>query len=188
MADRSRHNRSGLLRRFARAQRGAAAVEFAFVAIPFLMLVFAILELGLVFLVSMTLENALMIVDRQIRTGEFTGNQQQFQEKVCQQMSWLEAACPSAISLDVRTVLDVAGAGDLEPPLPGQTCWRPGGQNSTVLVRGYFKWPVITPLLQGAVGSSGGDRVINFAHLFTNEPYGDTPFSDGECPDEPNEP
>lgn len=186
MADQSRQNRSSLLRRFARAQRGAAAVEFAIVAIPFLMLVFAIIELGLVFLVSMTLENALVVVDRRIRTGEFTGDQQLFQTEVCQQMSWLEAACPSAISLDVRTVLDVAKAGDLAPPLPGQSCWRPGGENSIVLVRGYYKWPVITPLLQDAVDSSGGDRVISFAHLFTSEPYGGAaPPSNIKCPDEP---
>ena len=75
MADRARPYRQllarlGLLRRFTRADDGAAAVEFAFVAIPFLMLVFGIIELGLLFLVSMSLENALMTVDRGIRTGD----------------------------------------------------------------------------------------------------------------------
>ena len=95
MADQARHYRQllarlGLLRRFARADDGAAAVEFAFVAIPFLILVFAIIELGLTFLVSMTLENALNNVDRTIRTGALqasNGDIETFRTAVCGEMS-----------------------------------------------------------------------------------------------------
>ena len=47
-----------LARRFARAQDGAAAVEFALVAAPFLALIFAILETALVFFAGQTLEAA----------------------------------------------------------------------------------------------------------------------------------
>ena len=49
------------LRRFARRQDGAAAVEFAFIAAPFLALLFAILETSLVFFAGQTLEAALLI-------------------------------------------------------------------------------------------------------------------------------
>ena len=38
--------RPSFLKRFARARRGATAVEFAMVAVPFLALVFGIFELG----------------------------------------------------------------------------------------------------------------------------------------------
>jgi len=41
---------SRLLRRFVRQQDGSAAVEFGFIALPFLGLTFAILETALVFL------------------------------------------------------------------------------------------------------------------------------------------
>src|SRR4051812_31196334 len=99
----SRRTRSGplagLLARFARAQDGAAAIEFAFVAIPFLILVFAIFELGLAFLVSMTMENAIMNVDRKIRTGEFqnaNASASTYRTAICQQMSWLGASCDSS--------------------------------------------------------------------------------------------
>jgi Flp pilus assembly protein TadG len=197
MADRSRQNRpsrkarsnaarSGLLRRFTRAQEGAAAVEFAFIAIPFLVLVFSIFELGLVFLASMTLENALATVDRKIRTGEFqtsaNNTQAAFRDAVCKQMSWLETSCPTAISLDVRVLPSFAGTKDLEAP-SGATCWNPGGAGSIILVRGYYKWPVITPLLRSAVGvDGGGDRVISFANVFTNEPYNTDPVPKVTCP------
>ena len=44
-------------RRFTRHQKGAAAVEFALVAIPFLALTFAIIETALVFFAGQTFWN-----------------------------------------------------------------------------------------------------------------------------------
>jgi Flp pilus assembly protein TadG len=196
MSDRSRQNRllpearpsrarGGLMRRFTRDQEGAAAVEFAIIVIPFLMLIFAIFELGLVFLVSMTLENAVSNVDRKIRTGEFqasaTSNKAAFLDAVCKEMAWLESSCPSAISLDVRVLPSFTGTNGVSRPT-GETCWDPGGAGSIVLVRAYYKWPVITPLLQGAVAGSGGDRELSFTNVFTNEPYNTEPVPKVTCP------
>ena len=190
MADRSREltssrARSNLLRRFARAQEGAAAVEFAFVAIPFLVLVFAIIELGLTFLLSMTLENALMNVARTIRTGQLQtagGTAATFRTAVCKQMVWLGSSCESSIILDVRTMPTFSNTNALAAPKANKTCWDPGGPNSIVLVRGYYKWPLITPLLQSAVSGNAGDRQVNFAAVFSNEPYSDTPAQSVTCP------
>ena len=53
-----RFGRTKFVRRFARNQDGAAAVEFGLVAAPFLALLFAILETALVFLASEVLETA----------------------------------------------------------------------------------------------------------------------------------
>uniref|UniRef100_B0SYF5 TadE family protein n=1 Tax=Caulobacter sp. (strain K31) TaxID=366602 RepID=B0SYF5_CAUSK len=191
MADRSREltpspARSRLLRRFARAQDGAAAVEFAFVAIPFLVLVFAIIELGLAFLVSMTLENALMNVDRTIRTGQLQttgGTAASFRTAVCRQMVWMgSSSCQSSIILDVRSLPSFAATNALPAPKASKTCWDPGGPRSIILVRAYYRWPLITPLLQNAVGGAPGDRQINFAAVFANEPYSDTPAPSVTCP------
>ncbi len=182
MADRARHHRRllarlGLLRRFARADDGAAAIEFAFVAIPFLVLVFAIIELGLTFLVSMTLENALGNADRTIRTGALqlnNGTASAFHKTVCDQMSWLGSSCASSLVLDVRVLPSFAQTDDLAAPKTGATCFDPGGPGSIVLVRGYYKWPLITPLLQQAVGGAPGNRQVTFASVFANEPYSET--------------
>lgn len=154
------------------------AVEFAFVAIPFFVLVFAIIELGLAFLVSMTLENAMMNVDRKIRTGELQSagaTAATYRTAICQQMSWLGTSCPSSLLVDVRVLPSFTGGAGLATPKAADLCWDPGGPNSIVLVRGYYKWPLITPLLQNAVGGKPGDRQINFAAVFANEPYSDTP-------------
>lgn len=191
MADLFRRNaahgrtRSGLLRRFARAQDGAAAVEFAFVIIPFLILVFAIVELGLAFLVSMTLENAVMNVDRKIRTGEYqTANAtaSTYRTAVCQQMSWLGASCSTSLIVDVRTLPSFSTGSTLTAPKANNTCWDPGGPSSIVLVRGYYKWPLITPLLQNIAGGNPANRQVNFSAVFANEPYSDTPAQSVTCP------
>ncbi|SFJ71846.1 TadE/TadG family type IV pilus assembly protein [Caulobacter sp. UNC279MFTsu5.1] len=185
MADRARHHRQllarlGLLRRFAQADGGAAAIEFAFVAIPFLVLVFAIIELGLTFLVSMSLENALADVDRTIRTGALQtsgGDATTFRDAVCGKMSWLGGSCASSITLDVRVLPSFAQTNNLPAPTGGKTCFDPGGPGSIVLVRGYYKWPLITPLLQEAVGGASGERQVTFAAVFANEPYSETPVA-----------
>ncbi len=45
-----------------------------------------------------------------------------------------------------------------------------------MLVRGYLPGgPVITPLLQEAVGGGSGDRELTFATVFVNEPYSPNP-------------
>lgn len=181
MADRARHHRRllarlGPLRRFARADDGAAAIEFAFVAIPFLILVFAIIELGLTFLVSMSLENALMNVDRRIRTGDYQATTPaKFRTAVCNEMSWLGASCETAITLDVRVLPAFADADKLTRPKADSICFDTGGPSSIMLVRGYYKWPLITPLLEEAVGGSSGAREVTFAAVFVNEPYSETP-------------
>lgn len=185
MADRARHHhrlparllaRLGVLRRFARADDGAAAIEFAFVAIPFLILVFAIIELGLTFLVSMSLENAMMNADRRIRTGAYQATTPaQFRTAVCDDMPWLGSSCGTAITLDVRVLPSFANANTLTKPKAGSVCFDTGGPSSIMLVRGYYKWPLITPLLEEAVSGASGDREVTFAAVFVNEPYSETP-------------
>ena len=71
IADRlSRSALGRCLRRFARRQDGAAAVEFAFIAVPFLALLFAILETALVFFAGQSLESAVADTGRLIMTGQ----------------------------------------------------------------------------------------------------------------------
>ena len=78
-----------LARRFMRRQDGAAAVEFALVALPFLALTFAILETALVFFAGQTLEAAAadparLIMTGQAQTGGF--DKDAFKAAVCQKV------------------------------------------------------------------------------------------------------
>jgi hypothetical protein len=97
-------------------------------------------------------------------------------------MVWLGSSCESSLILDVRTMPSFTDTNTLPTPKAAKTCWDPGGPNSIVLVRAYYKWPLITPLLQHAVGGSAGDRQINFAAVFANEPYSNIPAPSVTCP------
>ncbi len=59
-----------LLRRFGRDRRGATAIEFALIALPFFALMMAILETFLTFFASQTIETAVNRGARLIRTGQ----------------------------------------------------------------------------------------------------------------------
>src|SRR5690606_29842246 len=130
-------------RRLGRDRDGATAVEFALVALPFFFMMFAILELGHLYVLSSTLENAAMNAGREVRTGqvqEAGGAEEAFREAVCQRMSVFQGGCDDRLSIDVRVVPQFA---DQSPPDPlagdefseaGLT-FEPGGAEDIVLVR-----------------------------------------------------
>lgn len=172
----ARHRLAHVAGGFARADDGATAIEFALVAIPFLILVFGIIELGLVLLVSIGLENAVIDVGRQIRTGQVQtsgGTAASFKTSVCNKMSWLGSQCSTSLSIDVRTFADYATTNTSATPgaAPPTMSWDPGTAGSIVLIRAYYTWPLITPLLQTGLQNASGKRVIYVATAFTNEPY-----------------
>lgn len=174
--DRARLRLVRATRRFARAEGGATAVEFALVAIPFLTLIFAIVELGLVLLASLSLENAVIDVGRTIRTGEAqTGKVTAgaFKTAVCAKMSPIGPNCATALQIDVQTFADYAATNTTatDGETPRTMAWNPGSAGSIVLIRAYYTWPLITPLLQTGLQNSNGKRIIYAATAFNNEPY-----------------
>lgn len=179
MAGKARKSRAWL-RRFGADRGGATAVEFALVSVPFLALVFGIFELGLVFMVSTTLDNATETVARRIRTGEFQTSQSNnvaaFREAVCLEMSWLTSGCAAKLYVNVRTFPRFADV-DLEPPTTEEELktepFTTGGPEDIVVVRTYYEWTLITPLMnQGLQTITGSNkRLITSTATFRNEPY-----------------
>jgi Flp pilus assembly protein TadG len=178
------------LARFGSARRGATAVEFAFVALPFLTLLFAVLELGMVFLVSTTLQNAADAAGRKIRTGELqagSGTRATFKSAICADMAWLGSDCASNLKVDVQTYANFDALMEVdeetgESSLRGPTiangevqdgAWEPGGAEDIVLVRAYYSWTLFTPLLNSSLPNLGNNkRLISTTVTFRNEPWG----------------
>jgi Flp pilus assembly protein TadG len=178
---------SRFVSRFARAERGATALEFGLVALPVLTLIFGLIEIALVFLVGATLDQATQAASRQIRTGEFqtsaANTKSDFKALVCARMTWLQAKCNADLWLDVQTYSDFATLA-AQPPInaptfnPAATCFSPGQPADIVLVRAYFEWDLITPLLNTALqnmGGGSGKRLISSATAFRNEPFNTNP-------------
>ncbi|MFN3512123.1 MAG: TadE/TadG family type IV pilus assembly protein [Phenylobacterium sp.] len=170
------------LRRFTRARSGATAIEFAIIGIPLFMLVFGLLELGLVLLVSATLDTAIDFASRDIRTGNFQTSgkitAKDFEERVCRNMTWLASGCTSRLSVEAETFATFTAAGASTPQAPDEfeddspRCWSVGAPGDIVLVRAYYVWPLFTPLLDASLQNRGdGTRLIGSARAFRNEPY-----------------
>ena len=180
---------TALIRRFAGARRGAIAVEFAIIGIPLMMLMFGVLELALILLVSVTLDSATDFAARKIRTGQFQTahpgqseeekkvSKEEFAKLVCRNMSWLKDRCDGKLIVDSETFDTFAGAGSSQPADPQEfetrrACWSTGNPEDIVLVRTYYEWPIISPLLRPIFQSAGHEgRLLSSARIFRNEPY-----------------
>ena len=177
------------LARFGSARRGATAVEFAFVALPFLTLLFAVLELGMVFLVSTTLQNAADAAGRKIRTGELQNNggtRATFKSAICTDMAWLGSDCANNLKVEVQkyanfdAMMSTDAAGNKYIAGPTITngeiqdgAWEPGGAEDIILVRAYYSWTLFTPLLNTSLPNLGNNkRLISTTVAFRNEPWG----------------
>lgn len=167
------------LSRFKRARGGAAAVEFALIALPFFYLLYAILDISLIFFASTTLENGLVGAARQIRTGEAQAANMtaaQFRTLVCDQISML-LGCDARLGLDVRKY---SGFGNVQFPaalddsgnMTGNLTFDPGAPGDVVVVRAFYTWPMMTPTVGTQfVNMAGGHRLLEATIAFRNEPF-----------------
>ena len=101
--------RQRLSARFARSRDGAAAIEFALLAIPYFLIVFAIIETFVAFTGEQLVSNAVDTLSRQIRTGQITAantTKADFRGKFCDEVSILITCSgedSSKLILDIRS-------------------------------------------------------------------------------------
>jgi Flp pilus assembly protein TadG len=169
------------LGRFIRQQDGAAAVEFSLVALPFLALVFAIMETALVFFAGQTLETAAADSSRLIMTGQAQTqgfSQAQFKEAVCGKIKGL-FSCSTGLYVDVKTYSSFSTINNSQLPLDAEGKlktdtfgYQPGGPGEIVVVRLLYQWPVYVSLLGLNLSDMAGNkRLLMSTTAFRNEPY-----------------
>lgn len=181
-------------------RRGAAIVEFALTVGPFLFLIFAIIELGLVFVANICLSNATLTLARKIRVGAIVAPGQaatsssgiqmdlsDFKNAVCSQVLIVPTAmCLSQIQIDVRTQASFQNQVSPNPLAAGifntsGFCFYSGTPGSIVQMRAYYLWPVLTPFLLSPLvnattlttpkaTSTGTYFVLTSSEVFKTEP------------------
>ncbi|QIG95397.1 MULTISPECIES: TadE/TadG family type IV pilus assembly protein [unclassified Bradyrhizobium] len=169
-----------LLRRFRRNRRGVTAVEFAMVAPLFFGLLFAIIEVAMIFLASQVLETVTQDSARFVMTGQAQGlsyTQAQFKNYVCSRVSAL-FDCTNGIFVDVRSYSSFSSV-NITPPIDSSnafipaTKWCPGKDGDVVVVRLYYQWPLfVTKLGFHVANLSNGTRLLTATATFKNEPSG----------------
>ncbi len=171
----------GALRRFGGAREGTAAVEFGLLAIPFFLLTFGVAEVAMIGLAQTSLDHAVSLTARGIRTGEVQTQGQtyeQVQEALCNQInSLLSVDCAENLYLDVDTFDSFVNVQNQNPIQNGQLqqgqfAFSPGTSSSIVVVRAYYRWKILTPLFEGILENvSGGQRILVSNLMFRNEPF-----------------
>lgn len=163
-------------RKIGKNRSGAAAVEFAIILVPFMLLLMGTLEVAAMFVASTTLENAVYDGARIIRTDQ-TGARTQaanVKNRICSSFHGL-LDC-SRLYVDVRVFnnfnsaqrVNLVNNSEVDPTRTG---FQASGTSQIVLVTAYYEWQLITPLVGGFMSNLSNNRLLlSAASAFRNEP------------------
>lgn len=179
------------IKRYKKNKDGATAIEFALLAIPFFALLFAILELSIIFFISSTLSHAVSETGRQIRVGNFQNcGQEAFREAVCEKLQGvgrcnrlrIDAVSEPSFSSITIPDIPVPPAPTPEEPNPDipNGLYTTGIDNTAgipIVVRAtYYHKLILPPELTRLENSPGsGTHVIATSTAFRNEPFPTAP-------------
>lgn len=170
------------VRRFKKARRGSAAIEFALVVIPFFMLTAGLAEVAMIGFAQTSLDFAVAETSRLIRTGQAqTSNMSatQMRDAMCTQINkFLIMGCQNNLFLDVERFNSFVDADTNNDPTADGTLddsdvtYAPGASSDIVVVRAYYRWHVLTPMFEPIFENmSNGDRILVSTMMFRNEPW-----------------
>jgi Flp pilus assembly protein TadG len=171
--------RPGCVRGFFRHTDGAAAVEFGLVAVPFMAMLFAIMETAMVFFAGQTLETAASDAGRLILTGQAQTqglSQATFKDEVCKHVFGI-FDCKSGVSIDVKKYtsfasIDLSKPVDANGNLKTDFTYDPGGPCQIVVVRLLYQFPTYFSMLGfNLADMAGNKRLLIATSVFRNEPY-----------------
>ena len=163
---------------FWRNTKGAAAVEFGFVIVPFLVLVFGALQLLLLALGQQMLETAAEASGRLVLTGQANAlSQTQFHQSVCNVIPTI-LVCAN-VFVDLQPAPSFAGANTSAPTLTydknGNVTnafqYNPGGTGSVMVLRLIYQWPLFNLPAFQLVNLPNNARLIMATAVFKNEAY-----------------
>jgi Flp pilus assembly protein TadG len=171
--------RPALLRRFAVDKRGATAVEFGLVATPFFALLFAIIEVAMVFFGGQILEKATQDASRKILTGQAqlaNFDATAFKNEVCSNLQII-FTCAN-VYVDVKNYTQFSNVSITKPIDSGGNFnstgfgYSPGNASDIVVVRVMYLWQLFVPGLGFNLSDvSGNKKLLMATAVFRTEPY-----------------
>ena len=172
-------------RAFMRDTSGLSAIEFAFVAGPFFLLLIGIFEICIIFLISTVLDFGAHEAARDIRTGAFQSSasgvtstdRAQFQTNTCARMADL-FDCDIRLEVAMREVTAFPTVNYAIPTNPDGSFdntslpWELGEREDIMVITVYYQWTLITPLISKSMANMPNDvRLLVSTQAFRNEPF-----------------
>jgi Flp pilus assembly protein TadG len=176
--------RRGFLSRFGRDRSGSTAIEFTALAIPFSLLVFAILESCISFAGQQVMSNITDDIARQLRTGQIRPaelDDTKLKALICDQLEIMVAdGCPGLL-VDLREFPTFAAAAAVRIKLTADRdidttgfAVTPGPSMSKNMLRVFYKWPVMTDFMRKSMSNLKDGKTLHFATVtWQNEPFDD---------------
>ncbi|MEM5502848.1 TadE/TadG family type IV pilus assembly protein [Ahrensia kielensis] len=169
------------LSRFKHNKDGATAIEFGILAIPFILIVFAVLETSLSFTAQQVMANSVDQAARKVRTGQIdpkTTDEDQFRAMICHDLELLvSSGCPE-LEFDLKSYKkfsDVPTTIPMETPKKLDTSgftYEPGGAGTINHLRVFYRWPVITDIMKSHLsGLEDGKTLLYSSSTWQNEPF-----------------
>lgn len=183
--DRGTRRAGGSFRRFTRDRSGATAIEFTILALPFMLLIFAILESCISFAGQQILANATDDVARQLRTGQIKAaemTEAKLKTMICADLGMLVSNCDKDnkdLLVDLRQYDTFADAAlvktkytsDKDIDTTGFDI-KPGPALSINMLRVFYKWPVMTDIMRQQMSNLKDNKTLQFAAVaWRNEPF-----------------
>lgn len=169
----------GFFNRWRKDSRGATAVEFGLVFMPFIILILGIIELAIMYTAADVLEGATHGAARILRTGQAQESGDPltaFNDRLCSQSVGL-IDCSKIVSEVILSPDGTFSSVDFEPQYDADgnmipRGFDPGEENSVIVVRSSYRYEFITPLI-GTMVSGRSDNSITLVSTVAlrNEPY-----------------
>ncbi|MCF3642782.1 pilus assembly protein [Rhizobium sp. TRM95111] len=159
-----------------RDRTGAAAIEFALLALPFFLSVFAILDVAIMYFVDSGLDAALEKSARQVRVGEATDWELgTFKEAVCEQVAF-SFDCSEELLVRASVISDmssVAMASVISGGVLSVTeAFDVGESGDYVLIQAYLPFTPALPFYTYSTSKlDDGRYVLGATQIFKNEPF-----------------
>ncbi|HEX9159912.1 MAG TPA: TadE/TadG family type IV pilus assembly protein [Rhizomicrobium sp.] len=181
LAQRSPKRIGGYRRRDSRD--GSAAIEFAIIAPILVFFVIGLLETGAIYYFNSMMANAAGDAARMLRTGQVQTQgltQAQYVAQICSEMTAMVSLsdCNSNLQVDMEafnsyTNADYADVVNSDGSLnTGAMQFNPGNSCDTVLVRAFYPWSIMTPLMKPVLQNMpNGQYLMTSAAAFRNEPF-----------------
>jgi len=167
------------IRGFARAEEGVAALEFGMLALPFLTLILATMELAMLMTANSTVESALAVASRQVRTGQVQSGEISRDDLIADVCSFIDVigTCEGNLFVEVRNFSNFssfAGGAPACSDSGGDPPFEPGDSGDVVMVRLCYVYDVIMPGIGLSLADVGdGKRASIVTSVFRNEPFGE---------------
>ncbi|HEY4944485.1 MAG TPA: TadE/TadG family type IV pilus assembly protein [Rhizomicrobium sp.] len=163
----------------AEGEKASAAIEFAMIAPVFFLLLMGIIENGVIYFAGSTLQYATDDAARYVRTGQAQAasmTQAQFQARICSHISSF-LNCNN-LQVDMQAYSGYTSANFSSPTLPSGAVnpalnnYQPGVACNVVLLRTFYTWRVLTPVLSTFLTNmTTGNHLITATAAFRNEPF-----------------